>query len=75
MSDFKRVHEGGQLNFGYGPIECIAPEDIDPCYGLEKLTVNKRDLLALCNGDKLYAQVNEGEYAILISLEDAIKYV
>lgn len=75
MSDFKRVHEGGQLNFGCGLVDCIAPEDIDPCYGLLKLTMNKRDLLALCNGDKLYAQINEGEYAILISLEDAIKYV
>lgn len=73
MSDFKRVHEGGQLNFGYGPIECIAPEDVDPCYGLMNLTINKRDILALLNGDKLYAQVNDGEYAILISLEEVSK--
>lgn len=58
MSDFKRVH---------------SPEDVDPCYGLDKLEINKRDILALLNGDKLYAQVNEGEYAILISLEEVTK--
>lgn len=73
MSDFTRVHKGGNLNFGYGPIDCIALEDVDPCYGLEQYEISKRDILALLSGDKLYAQVNEGEYAILISLEEESK--
>ena len=58
MSDFKRVRPD---------------EDVDPCYGLEKFEISKRDMLALLNGDKLYITVNEGEYAILISLEEVTK--
>lgn len=54
--------------------EIVKPnEDVEPCYGLEKFEISKRDMLALLNGDKLYLQVNEGEYAILISLEEVSK--
>lgn len=42
-------------------------EDVDPCYGLEKLTMTVKDLNALLNGKKLYAQINAGEYAIAIN--------
>lgn len=42
-------------------------EAVDPCYGLEKLTMTVKDLNALLNGKKLYAQINAGEYAIEIN--------
>lgn len=42
-------------------------EEVDPCYGLEKLTMTIRDLNALLNGKKIYAQINDGEYAIEIN--------
>lgn len=42
-------------------------EEVDPCYGLEKLTMTVKDLNALLNGKKLYAQINAGEYAIEIN--------
>lgn len=42
-------------------------EEVDPCYGLEKLTMTVRDLNALLNGKKIYAQINDGEYAIEIN--------
>lgn len=41
-------------------------EKVDPCYGLEKLTMTVRDLNAILNGKKIYAQINDGEYAIEI---------
>ena len=41
-------------------------EKVDPCYGLEKLTMTVKDLNALLNGKKLYATINAGEYAIEI---------
>lgn len=42
-------------------------EDVDPCYGLEKLTITVRDMNALLNGNKLYTKINDGEYAIEIN--------
>lgn len=42
-------------------------EESDPCYGLEKLTMTVKDLNALLNGKKIYAQINDGEYAIEIN--------
>ena len=42
-------------------------EEVDPCYGLEKLTMTVKDLNALLNGKKIYAQINDGEYAIEIN--------
>ena len=30
-------------------------EEVDPCYGLEKLTMTVKDLNALLNGKKIYA--------------------
>lgn len=42
-------------------------EEVDPCYGLEKLTMTVKDLNALLNGKKLYAQINDGKYAIEIN--------
>ena len=39
---------------------------VDPCYGLDKFTMTESDLNALLNGKKLYAQINDGEYAIEI---------
>ena len=42
-------------------------EEVDPCYGLEKLTMTVKDLNALLNGKKLYAKINDGEYAIEIN--------
>lgn len=42
-------------------------EKVDPCFGLEKLTMTVKDLNALLNGKKLYAQINSGEYAIEIN--------
>lgn len=42
-------------------------EEVDPCYGLEKLTMDVKDLNALLNGKKIYAQINDGEYAIEIN--------
>ena len=42
-------------------------KEVDPCCGLEKLTMTVRDLNALLNGKKIYAQVNDGEYAIEIN--------
>lgn len=42
-------------------------EEVDPCYGLEKLTMTVGDLNALLNGKKIYAQINDGEYAIEIN--------
>jgi hypothetical protein len=44
-----------------------ADEEVDPCYGLEKLTMTVRDLNALLNGKKIYTQINGGEYAIEIN--------
>lgn len=43
---------------------------VDPCYGLDTFSISKGDIEALLNGKKLYAQVNDGEYAITIVLED-----
>lgn len=43
---------------------------VDPCYGLDDFSISKEDIEALLNGKKLYAQVNDGEYAITIILED-----
>lgn len=45
-------------------------EKVDPCYGLDEFSINKEDIEALLNGKKLYTQVNDGEYAITIILED-----
>lgn len=42
-------------------------EEVDPCYGLEKLTMTVKDLNALLNGKKIYAQINDGEYGIEIN--------
>ncbi len=42
-------------------------EKVDPCYGLETLTMSVKDLNALLNGKKIYAQINDGEYAIEIN--------
>lgn len=42
-------------------------EEVDPCYGREKLTMTVKDLNGLLNGKKLYAQINAGEYAIEIN--------
>lgn len=43
---------------------------VDPCYGLEKFSISKSDIEALLDGKKLYTQVNDGEYAVTIILED-----
>lgn len=43
---------------------------VDPCYGLDDFRISKKDIEALLDGKKLYAQVNDGEYAITIILED-----
>ncbi|MCR4687700.1 MAG: hypothetical protein K5659_09025 [Lachnospiraceae bacterium] len=43
---------------------------VDPCYGLEKFSISKSDIEALLDGKKLYTQVNGGEYAVTIILED-----
>lgn len=43
---------------------------VDPCYGLEALRVSREDIEALFYGKKLYTQINDGEYAITIVLED-----
>lgn len=42
-------------------------EAVNACFGLEKLTMTVKDLNALLNGKKLYAQINDGEYAIEIN--------
>ena len=41
-------------------------EDTNPCYGMEKFFMSDNDLKALLNGKKLYALINDGEYAIEI---------
>ena len=43
---------------------------VDYCYGLDEFSISKEDIEALLNGKKLYTQVNDGEYAITITLED-----
>ena len=43
---------------------------VDPCYGLDEFSISKEDIEALLNGGKLYTQVNDGEYAVTIILED-----
>lgn len=43
---------------------------VDPCYGLDEFRINKKDIEALLDGKKLYTQVQDGEYAITILLED-----
>lgn len=42
-------------------------EEVEPCYGLEKLTMTVKDLNALLNGKKIFAKINDGEYAIEIN--------
>lgn len=42
-------------------------EEVDSCYGLDELNMTVKDLNALLNGKKLYAQINDGEYAIEIN--------
>ena len=43
---------------------------VEPCYGLDEFSISKEDIEALLNGKKLYTQVNDGEYAITITLEE-----
>lgn len=45
----------------------VVDKNADPCCGHEKLTMTVRDLNALLNGKKIYAQINDGEYAIEIN--------
>lgn len=49
-------------------------EETDPCYGLEKFVIGKRHLDALLNGEKLYVQINGGEYAIEITYDENKEY-
>lgn len=41
-------------------------EEVNPCYGLVKLSMTEEDLNALLSGKKLYTTINCGEYAIEI---------
>ena len=45
-------------------------DNLAPCYGLEKFTISKKDVESLLEGKVLSGQINEGEYAITIELED-----
>lgn len=50
-----------------------AEDKVDPCYGLEEITVNKEEIKALLLGKKLYTTINCGEYAITIKYESEAK--
>lgn len=45
-------------------------EKVNTCYGRENLRISREDIDALLNGKMLYSQVNDGEYAITILLEE-----
>ena len=41
-------------------------DDIDTCYGLNKIELEPEHLLALIECKELYCTINVGEYAIII---------
>ena len=45
-------------------------QEVDPCYGLYDLYIDRDDIEALLSGKKLYSTISFDEYAITIEMEE-----
>lgn len=45
-------------------------QEVDPCYGLYDLYIDRDDIEALLSGKKLYSTISFDEYAITIEMEN-----